>query len=170
MTILDALLARLAAGPHRHRRRSPTTPSRRPAPTTATRPTQRAAIVADQRDRWRACREARSIAFVDIFDISLQRADDRSLVAADGLHPSGAQYALWVERIGPVVEALLTADRAASGHGRSHRIQAVVRRCHSLTQKSYPERAGGTTMPTAQTTLGTHREPMRGRIGWGSPD
>ena len=32
---------------------------------------------------------------------------DRSLVAADGLHPSGAQYALWVERIRPVVEGLL---------------------------------------------------------------
>jgi lysophospholipase L1-like esterase len=28
-------------------------------------------------------------------------------VADDGLHPSGAQYALWVERIAPVVAALL---------------------------------------------------------------
>ncbi|HUP55331.1 MAG TPA: SGNH/GDSL hydrolase family protein, partial [Methylomirabilota bacterium] len=34
----------------------------------------------------------RGIAFVDIFDISLRAADDRSLVAEDGLHPSGAQY------------------------------------------------------------------------------
>jgi lysophospholipase L1-like esterase len=47
------------------------------------------------------------IAFVDIHDLSLRAADDRSLVAADGLHPSGAQYALWVERIGPVAERLL---------------------------------------------------------------
>ena len=49
---------------------------------------------------------ARGIAFVDTFDLSLRAADDRSLVAADGLHPSGAQYALWVERIAPVVETL----------------------------------------------------------------
>ncbi len=49
----------------------------------------------------------RGIAFVDTFDLSLRAADDRTLVAADGLHPSGAQYALWVERIGPVVEGLL---------------------------------------------------------------
>jgi lysophospholipase L1-like esterase len=28
-------------------------------------------------------------------------------VADDGLHPSGAQYALWVERIGPVVARLI---------------------------------------------------------------
>jgi acyl-CoA thioesterase-1 len=49
----------------------------------------------------------RGIAFVDIFDISLRAARNRSLVAEDGLHPSGRQYAAWVERIGPVVEALV---------------------------------------------------------------
>jgi len=52
---------------------------------------------------------ARSIAWVDTFDISLRAANDRSLVAADGLHPSGAQYALWVTRILPVVEGLIRA-------------------------------------------------------------
>ncbi len=50
---------------------------------------------------------ARGIAFVDIFDLSLRAADDRALVADDGLHPSGQQYGLWVERIRPVVEGLL---------------------------------------------------------------
>lgn len=50
---------------------------------------------------------ARGIAVVDIYDLSLGAATDRSLVAGDGLHPSGAQYALWVERILPVVEDLL---------------------------------------------------------------
>jgi lysophospholipase L1-like esterase len=50
---------------------------------------------------------ARSIAFVDIYDLSLRVARDRSLVAIDGLHPSGLQYALWVERIAPVIERLL---------------------------------------------------------------
>jgi lysophospholipase L1-like esterase len=49
----------------------------------------------------------RGIAFVDIHDLSLRAATDRSLVADDGLHPSGAQYRLWAERIAPVVEALL---------------------------------------------------------------
>ena len=50
---------------------------------------------------------ARTVPVVDIYDLSLRVADDRSLVAGDGLHPSGAQYALWVERILPVVEDLL---------------------------------------------------------------
>jgi lysophospholipase L1-like esterase len=49
----------------------------------------------------------RGIAVVDIDDVSLRAASDRGLVAGDGLHPSGAQYALWVERIQPVVERLL---------------------------------------------------------------
>lgn len=49
----------------------------------------------------------RGIAFVDIFDLSVRAAIERNLVADDGLHPSGAQYALWVARIAPVVERLL---------------------------------------------------------------
>lgn len=49
----------------------------------------------------------RGVAYIDIFDLSLRAADDRSLVADDGLHPSGAQYAQWVERILPDVEALI---------------------------------------------------------------
>jgi lysophospholipase L1-like esterase len=53
----------------------------------------------------------RRLAFVDIFDLSLRAAEDRALVAEDGLHPSRAQYALWVGRIAPVVEALLRRGR-----------------------------------------------------------
>ena len=49
----------------------------------------------------------RGIGWVDIFDLSRRAADDPSLVAGDGLHPSGAQYALWVERIAPVVAGQL---------------------------------------------------------------
>ena len=49
----------------------------------------------------------RGIAWVDIFDLSERAAADRGLVAGDGLHPSGAQYSLWVERILPVVARLL---------------------------------------------------------------
>jgi acyl-CoA thioesterase-1 len=51
--------------------------------------------------------DGRGIAYVDTFDLSLRAAAERSLVADDGLHPSGAQYALWVERITPVVAALI---------------------------------------------------------------
>lgn len=63
-------------------------------------------IVANNAVMARLARE-RGIAFVDIFDLSLRAADDRSLVAGDGLHASGAQYGLWVERLLPVVEELL---------------------------------------------------------------
>ena len=54
-----------------------------------------------------ALADARGIAFVDVYDLSLRAADDPSLTADDGLHPSGAQYVLWVERVAPVVAALL---------------------------------------------------------------
>lgn len=57
----------------------------------------------------------RGIAFVDIHDLSLRAAGDRSLVADDGLHPSGAQYALWVARIAPVVAALLAGPPGGDG-------------------------------------------------------
>jgi len=50
---------------------------------------------------------ARGIRVVDIYDLSLLAGSDRRLVADDGLHPSGAQYALWVERIAPVATELL---------------------------------------------------------------
>jgi acyl-CoA thioesterase I len=48
-----------------------------------------------------------AVRVVDIHDISLGAGTDRGLVASDGLHPSGAQYARWVERIGPAVRDLL---------------------------------------------------------------
>ena len=54
-----------------------------------------------------AC-ESREIRFVpEIFELSQAARDDRSLVADDGLHPSGAQYRHWVDVIAPVVEELI---------------------------------------------------------------
>jgi lysophospholipase L1-like esterase len=50
---------------------------------------------------------ANGIAFVDIFALSREAALDRTLVARDGLHPSGLQYARWVDRMLPVVRARL---------------------------------------------------------------
>jgi lysophospholipase L1-like esterase len=52
--------------------------------------------------------EARHVAFVDITPVSDRAGTDRSLVASDGLHPSGRQYLAWAELIAPVVEELLS--------------------------------------------------------------
>jgi len=41
----------------------------------------------------------RGVTYIDITDISRRGLTDTSLVAEDGLHPSGKMYALWVERI-----------------------------------------------------------------------
>lgn|GEM_PF-41206 len=68
---------------------------------------QRAGIVRFNEILGAACR-ARGVRFVpDIFEISEAAGTDLSLVARDGLHPSGAQYARWVDAIQPVVEKLL---------------------------------------------------------------
>lgn len=70
-------------------------------------PATQAAGIRRNNDTLRDLAAARGIAWIDIYDLSLRAAADRSLVADDGLHPSGAQYALWVERIAPVVAGLL---------------------------------------------------------------
>jgi lysophospholipase L1-like esterase len=106
--ILDALLARLPTD----RIVTVATPDYTATPAGADYgdpDDQHDAIVAGNAIMARLAR-ARGIAFVDIYDVSLRAAEDRSLVAGDGLHPSGAQYALWVERIAPVVEELLHAE------------------------------------------------------------
>ncbi len=54
-----------------------------------------------------AC-EQREIRFVpETFEISQEALGDPSLVADDGLHPSGKQYSMWVDAIEPVVRELL---------------------------------------------------------------
>ena len=70
-------------------------------------PAERAAGIRRNNMVLEAAAGRRGIAWVDIHDLSLRAATDRSLVADDGLHPSGAQYALWVARIAPVVAGLL---------------------------------------------------------------
>lgn len=57
---------------------------------------------------------ARDIVVVDIHDLSLRAATNRSLVAEDSLHPSGAQYALWVDRIRPAAERLTASARRSA--------------------------------------------------------
>jgi lysophospholipase L1-like esterase len=71
---------------------------------------QQSAAIARFNDVLSEAAEARGILFVpDVYAISQAAATDRSLVARDGLHPSGAQYARWVDAIAPVVESLLAA-------------------------------------------------------------
>jgi len=43
--------------------------------------------------------EKYKVAYYNITDISRKGLEDPSLVAADGLHPSGKMYSLWVNRI-----------------------------------------------------------------------
>jgi lysophospholipase L1-like esterase len=50
---------------------------------------------------------SRGITVVGTWDISRRAATEISLVARDGLHPSGRQYELWVDAIAPAVERLL---------------------------------------------------------------
>lgn len=45
--------------------------------------------------------EKKGILFIDITPISRQAINDVSLIAEDGLHPSGKMYQQWVEKISP---------------------------------------------------------------------
>ena len=105
VVILDALLERLPAD----RLIAVATPDYTVTPAGARfgDPCQRQASIVAANVVMADHARVRGIAWVDIFDLSRRAADDRSLVASDGLHPSGAQYALWVERIAPVVASRL---------------------------------------------------------------
>ncbi len=58
-------------------------------------------------NRQQAIAEAAGVHYVDITPYSREAAEDRSLIAPDGLHPSGIQYSGWVERALPVFERIL---------------------------------------------------------------
>ena len=71
-------------------------------------PSQRSDAIVRVNAIMREACEQREIRFVpEIFEISGAARDDPALVAGDGLHPSGAQYRLWVDAIGPAVEELV---------------------------------------------------------------
>lgn len=55
------------------------------------------------------CCHARGVAFVDITGISRDGGDAAGMLAEDGLHPSAAQYARWVDAALPVAQSLLAA-------------------------------------------------------------
>jgi lysophospholipase L1-like esterase len=62
--------------------------------------------IAGQIDQFNAINRAETersgARYIDITPISRQAAQDRSLLAADGLHPSGKMYAAWVKLIKPL--------------------------------------------------------------------
>ncbi len=70
----------------------------------------------------------RGITVVDIHDLSLRAATDRSLVAGDGLHPSGAVPRLWVDRLTPVISALVARSSGYSERGDHLSREEVERR------------------------------------------
>lgn len=49
----------------------------------------------------------RNIKYVDVTEISREALNDLSLLAGDGLHPSGKMYSLWVDRIYPIAKSIL---------------------------------------------------------------
>ena len=72
--------------------------------------------------------DARRSRYVDTSTSRCGRRPTASLVADDGLHPSGAQYALWVERLVPVVGELLARALSlrAGRRSRSSLVEAGV--------------------------------------------
>ena len=70
------------------------------------------ARIAGQIDRFNAINRAETersgAQYIDITPLSRQAAQDRSLLAGDGLHPSGKMYAQWVQVIEPIACAVLS--------------------------------------------------------------
>ena len=64
-------------------------------------------LIASEIDLFNAMNAAKTseagAAYVDVTAISRQAAEDRTLIAEDGLHPSGKMYGLWAEEVARVV-------------------------------------------------------------------
>ena len=67
----------------------------------------RDSIIGPQIDQFNAINKQESINagvnYLDITAISREAATDPTLIAPDGLHPSGKMYALWIAQLGPMV-------------------------------------------------------------------
>ena len=62
----------------------------------------------------RAAAAARGFLWVDLADVSRSRATEPGWFAADGLHPTSAQYTAWTEVVWAAVREAWTAAAAAS--------------------------------------------------------
>ena len=49
--------------------------------------------------------------YINITPISRQAMDEPTLIASDGLHPSGKMYAMWAEQVYPVVKDILIRSK-----------------------------------------------------------
>jgi lysophospholipase L1-like esterase len=54
--------------------------------------------------------ERAGVHYVDVTSTSREVIRDAALIASDGLHPSGKMYAIWVEKILPVVKEILISS------------------------------------------------------------
>jgi lysophospholipase L1-like esterase len=102
--IFDSLLARLPA----NRIVVVSTPDYTLTPSGAAfgDPLQQRAAISEFNGIEQEVAQSRGIAFVDISGVANLVTEDATLVADDGLHPSGRQYAGWVELIAPAVTNL----------------------------------------------------------------
>ncbi|MEJ7677295.1 MAG: GDSL-type esterase/lipase family protein [Segetibacter sp.] len=50
------------------------------------------------------------ITYIDITPSTRQAANDASLIANDGLHPSGKEYSVWANMLAPLIKKVLIAD------------------------------------------------------------
>jgi len=68
-------------------------------------------VTGPQIDQFNAINKAESLKagvhYLDITDISRQAATNPSLIAPDGLHPSGKMYGLWIQKLEPMIAAVL---------------------------------------------------------------
>jgi lysophospholipase L1-like esterase len=68
-------------------------------------------VIGPQIDQFNAINKAISLKagvnYLDITAISREAANDPTLIADDGLHPSPKMYALWIQQLAPVVAARL---------------------------------------------------------------
>jgi lysophospholipase L1-like esterase len=71
-------------------------------------------VIGPQIDQFNAINKSISLAaganYLDITGISRQAATDPTLIAPDGLHPSGKMYRLWVQQLAPLVETKLKGN------------------------------------------------------------
>jgi len=71
----------------------------------------RDSVIGPQIDQFNAINKQESlkagVSYLDITGISRLAATDTTLIASDGLHPSGKMYTLWVQQLEPMVLARL---------------------------------------------------------------